>query len=343
MNNINELKLGYHKGLESLRYWELKEVVVKLSEQGIPVMLLKGAVELIVPDYRPPGSLPLHMRDIDLFIRYSDWEGAVRGLNQLGYRLDREEIDNKDFPFFGQREFIRDDPPGRIDLHHDLNKFHNTKKMIDNEGMWERAIEYMLDEYKVFVPSITDHMWYKLVHLFFFHIYSMEVLFGDHGLVWDLISIADYNRERIDWRKISSIAKICGAEIPLHFLVYGMKSKYNEIQGIEVDEEKIMYVAKAWKWTFAALNKPRLLTHALGRYTVINLIREYNAIKVCKIYFTEIVKNIPKEGLLQKYRVSKLPFLYPIIYLIHFFRLILLHWFSGAMHIRFMIKERRNK
>ena len=343
MNKIDVVQLSYLKGLEALRYWELKTVIAKFNKLRIPVMLLKGSIELAMPDNHPPGSPPYRMRDIDLLIHFSDWKRAGRGLEELGYHLDRKEIDNKDFPFIGQREFVRDVPQGRIDLHYDLNKCPSIIKMIDNEGMWERAIEFKFDRYRVFIPSVTDHIWYQIVHLFFFHTYSMEALFGDNGLVWHLISIADYNRERIDWGEIFSRSKSYGAEVPLNFLAYGMKSKYNEIYGLEIDEEKIRYVAKIWKWVIQALQKPKILTHALGRYTILSLIRRYNMIKIARIYFSEIGKGVMKEDLLAKYKLSRLSFLYPMVYIVHFLRLVLLHMLAGVLHTEFQLKERKAK
>jgi len=56
--------LAQLKAHEALQYDELKTVIRKFNSLNIPVMLIKGAVDLAVPDNRPPGSLPLDMGDL---------------------------------------------------------------------------------------------------------------------------------------------------------------------------------------------------------------------------------------------------------------------------------------
>ncbi len=73
------------KGRESLQYDELKTVIRKFNSLNIPVMLIKGAVDLAVPDNLPTGSLPRDMGDLDLLIQKQDWEKAVQVLNDSGY------------------------------------------------------------------------------------------------------------------------------------------------------------------------------------------------------------------------------------------------------------------
>ena len=52
------------KTQEAAQYDELKTVIRKFNSLNIPVMLIKGAVDIAVPDNRPPGSLPLDMGDL---------------------------------------------------------------------------------------------------------------------------------------------------------------------------------------------------------------------------------------------------------------------------------------
>jgi len=44
MKHKNNVQIEHLKGLEALRFWELKTVVGKFNALGIPVMLVKGAV-----------------------------------------------------------------------------------------------------------------------------------------------------------------------------------------------------------------------------------------------------------------------------------------------------------
>ncbi len=59
--------LAQLKAHEALQYDELKTVIRKFNSLNIPVMLIKGDVDLAVPDNRPTGSLPRDMGDLDLF------------------------------------------------------------------------------------------------------------------------------------------------------------------------------------------------------------------------------------------------------------------------------------
>ncbi len=59
--------LAQLKANEALQYDELKTVIRNFNSLNIPVMLIKGAVDLAVPDNCPPGSLPRDMGDLDLF------------------------------------------------------------------------------------------------------------------------------------------------------------------------------------------------------------------------------------------------------------------------------------
>lgn len=59
--------LAQLKTQEASQYDELKTVIRKFNSLNIPVMLIKGAVDLAVQDNCPPGSLPRDMGDMDLF------------------------------------------------------------------------------------------------------------------------------------------------------------------------------------------------------------------------------------------------------------------------------------
>ncbi len=86
-------------------------------------MLIKGAVDLAVPDNRPPGSLPRDMGDLDLLIQKQDWKKAVRGLNDAGYYpLISSENDSFAPPDIGQMDFVISKSDSRIDLHYNMNK-----------------------------------------------------------------------------------------------------------------------------------------------------------------------------------------------------------------------------
>ena len=344
MKHKNNVQIEHLKGLEALRFWELKTVVGKFNALGIPVMLVKGAVDLADPQNHPPGLPPRAMADLDLLVHEKDWEKAVEGLCDLGYEpLFKDEKDSLRFDVPGQKTYIRSDPPGRIDLHHDLNKYPQIRRYIDSEELWRRGRQVEFHGNYAIVPSITDRIWYQLVHLFFFHTDSLEMLAGKYGSIWYLIAMADFHRDNINWDEFNARAKQFKAELPLHLLAFGMKAKYKMISGIEVEESIIRYASHVWRWMMHALHLPGILTYSLGRFTVLSLIRRYGFFKICKVYFSDTVRGTPDEDLLAKYRVSRLHFLYPAVYLIHFLRLVILHVISGIFYTGFIMKEGRNK
>ena len=73
------------KVFESRRLWELEEVAQKFNEQDIPVMLLKGAIDLAFSDNQPLASKRRNMKDMDFLITKSDWDPAELTLIKLGY------------------------------------------------------------------------------------------------------------------------------------------------------------------------------------------------------------------------------------------------------------------
>jgi hypothetical protein len=77
--------IEHFKGLEPVQYWELLKVVELFNKKKIPVMLLKGAIELAVPEYGPPGYRLRAMGDIDFYVRYEDSERAIRILEESSY------------------------------------------------------------------------------------------------------------------------------------------------------------------------------------------------------------------------------------------------------------------
>ena len=335
--------LALLKSKEALQYWELHKVIQKFNELDIPVMLVKGAIDLAVPHNRPSGSLPRDMGDLDLLIHKSDWDDAVQGLYDLGYRpLDLED-ENDRFDVAGQRAFIKSEPHGRIDLHYDLNKSSDREKFIQTEVLWQRSSPVEFKGTHAVIPSVTDQLWYQLVHLFLFHTDSLEAMIGKTGRVWRIIGMANYNNEHIDWNELMSRAHTFNVELLICFLGCGMKSKYSTLPGFKLNDCKLNSASLIWEWMIHAQRMPKILNYAIGRFTILTLFRKYNLFKICSLYYGETIRQMSKEILLQKYRLSHLPFLYPVTRLLHLARLMLLHLVIGAYYIGFLWKEKRNR
>jgi hypothetical protein len=341
-NHIQEASnyLSILMGHESLRYWELLEVVKKFNEANIPVMLIKGAIDLAIPNNRPPDFPPREMSDLDLLIKKDDWDKAVHILQSSGYKV-LDYFDSNEEPFFvpGQDAFIRENPAGRIDLHYDLNKKSDSINYILTEKLWQRGHEVKFEGKHAIIPLITDQLWYQLVHVFHYHTDSLDQLSGISGRIPYIIDLAFYHRKDINWNEIHENAQRFDIAICLHFLYAGLKLKHGYSPSVEINNSLFEKASLILYWIEWAQKIPVLLTYASGRFTILSLFRKYNILQIFRYYFRENVKAIPKKYILEKYGISSLPFLFPFVRILHWVRLVSLHCIISILFCLFRIGQ----
>jgi len=326
------------KGHESLRYWELLEVVKKLNEANIPVMLVKGAIDLAVPENRPPGFPPREMGDLDLLVKKCDWYMALDALRSLGYKpLDSYDSDEEPFKVPGQDAFVRENPSGRIDIHFDLNKTPEFIQYIHTDVFWKRGREVTFQGRKAFVPSITDQVWYQLIHVFEYHDDSLAQLASKNGRFPYIVGLSFHHRDKIDWKELQQKTGDYRTGLYLHYLLVGLKLEHDYLPSVEVDSSLFNESARIREWIERAKKMHPILSYAVGRFTILILFRKYGFIRLLNFFFSEKVKPLSSTQLLAKYRLSAFRFLLPFVRILHLERLLILHFYICIQYYIFSI------
>jgi hypothetical protein len=331
-------RVEYLKGVEAVQYWELLEVVGLFNKRKIPVMLLKGAVELAVPEYSPQGHRPRLMGDIDLLVHKEDWENAVLCLASLGYRPIKGDRDSVvTFKMLGQNDFVKDNPYIRLDLHYQLHKFPRNQCLIDVTDVWKRRVKVKFKGRHVFIPSVEDHLWYLLVHFFYTHESSIEEMIGKEGRLWYIVDSFYHHRGNIDWERLLRKAIRLNVLKSFFFLLYCVYRKHGELLLHGDFKKEIVIMSYLWYWVLWVKDISPTLTHAAGRFTIGALIREYSFFQSLKMYYFETIKWMGHQDLLRKYRMHRYPFLIEFVKLLHLGRLLSLHILMRVIYIYFNV------
>jgi hypothetical protein len=175
-----------------------------LRENGIPVMLLKGAA-MILSQYRDAGLCP--SVDVDILVPDTDIRAAVRSLRGAGFSATgRYEGDLPErFIRIGFSHPFRSPQGNEIDLHWHLLYFRSFAGA--DESFWRHAVRREFSGLPVFLPSPTDMLLHTCLH----------------GLYWSDTSnlrwVADASRlvqtGSIDWARLAGYAEWPGAALPL--------------------------------------------------------------------------------------------------------------------------------
>lgn len=143
-------------------------VVAAASEDGIPVLILKG---LALQHLIYPRGVIRHMDDIDLLVSPSDGPRLGRLLRSRGYRND----------FRGEEDFFAPDHSHSIDVHTGLL---NTTRLPSRaalwpepfQGVWRRRQPLWLDGAAAWTLGPQDCIQHLALHAVHHH--------GMHGVVW---------------------------------------------------------------------------------------------------------------------------------------------------------------
>jgi hypothetical protein len=329
--------IEYLKGVEAVQYWGLLEAVGAFNKAKIPVMLLKGAVDLAAPKYGPPEHRPRAMGDIDILVRGEDWERAEARLLRLGYRyLDSERESGLTFAALGQSAYVRDNPPIRVDLHHQLHKHERNEGFIDLEGVWKRAKAVTFEGKRALVPSLQDDLWYRFVHFFYLHECPIDEMTGGGGRLRQLVDLFHHHRKSVDWDMMLEKANRFDMSKSLSFLIYCCSRRHGEAPPDSLSPGSIAFARAAWRWAAWAGNISTLFTYAAGRFTILTLMRGYNFFQTARYYYGEIFNLSPDNEILAKYRLKRLPRLAGLAKLLHFGRMVSLHLLMRGFYLYFL-------
>ena len=152
-----------------LLYAELGRVLNALGDQGIEVIVLKGAA-LAVTVYPSIAHRP--MGDVDLLVRPQDLERAQRTLKATGYRFvpeAEERFKPFDTRFTGEMAFRKEmgQMSVPIDLHWEIvvPEWYRRTTTLKVEALWERARPLKLDGAAAWQLSLEDTLIHLCVHL----------------------------------------------------------------------------------------------------------------------------------------------------------------------------------
>jgi len=187
-------------------YHGLSKVLKGLKNDGIPVIVLKGA-HLAEAVYNNIALRP--MTDIDLLIKKADLSRAGEKLLGLGYVQSGNSC-------VTQSHLAAYTKPGgvRIEIH-PVIEIPTSPFKIDVDGLWERARPAMIAGVKVMVLSPEDLMLHLCIHASFHHHFTM-------GLrpFCDISEILRYYRNEIDWAQVQSRARQWGAGKCVYLTLY---------------------------------------------------------------------------------------------------------------------------
>lgn len=202
-------------------YQELAKSLNALREEGIPVILLKGA-HLVKIIY---GNIALRsVGDVDILVRKNDLLQVRETLRKLGYRSSKEEdIETACARCHHLLPLMKEDA-APIELHWTFE----LSFAIDLNGLWERVRPVMLADADVLVLSPEDLLLHLCLHSAYHHLY-------ENGLraFSDIRETIRHNRDELDWETVFSRASQWGAGNSVYLTLHLAK----KLLGADVPEE----------------------------------------------------------------------------------------------------------
>jgi hypothetical protein len=192
-----------------LLYQDLRQVLRKLRERDIPVIVLKGAhlAELV---YEQPALRP--MGDIDILVRQPDLSKTAASLCQMGYcwktealacRQEALEAWLKEEPLAEHlTPFLTRPPHPPIEVHWTIDRAHAAPL----QGLWSRARRATIAGEETMVLSPED----LLLHLCL-HASRHQFEFGLR-LLYDIRTALDRYGREIQWDRVRSRIRDWGVE-----------------------------------------------------------------------------------------------------------------------------------
>ncbi|OPX35180.1 MAG: hypothetical protein B1H11_09505 [Desulfobacteraceae bacterium 4484_190.1] len=196
---------------------QLQKVVEALGEQGIDVILLKGAA-LASMVYHDAGLRPMY--DIDLLAKKDELNVVEAVLLKLGYE---SRDDKKDGWYRKNHYHIPYDHPSQpipIEIHWDIvqEKPPSGIHVLESreiKGFWKRAEEIKMGGLKAKIPCPEDMLLHLCLHFLKHRFPGKE--YGFHGM-GGLLQIYDISRMlaeyggRMDWDGFLSQADLWGMQ-----------------------------------------------------------------------------------------------------------------------------------
>lgn len=184
---------------------ELETVLDALNDEGIPVMLLKGAA-LNRSVYDGPELRP--MSDLDLLVRPEHAQKALETLLRQSCRKGVDLVRADFFPrFYYEAElWTRSAHPARVDLHARPFRPLRYGRVMPDSPMWDQARLTSVGDAKAYIPSDAR---------MFVHLAAHAAFHGFARLIWcyDLARWTHCRHDAIDWHDAVECCRVWGLSL----------------------------------------------------------------------------------------------------------------------------------
>ncbi len=186
---MEELKQAYlHNAARNLyANKQLEEILSRLEQHSIPVMLLKGA-HFSFSIYKNAACRP--MSDLDLLFQQANLSKGVAELKSLGYRMSGPiwEGPQHHLPPMGKKGY-----PFPVEVHNSLAT-HVNSTILTPELIWETAQPGSLFDHPVRLLTPTIALFYVCVHAAYQHLFVNAA-----RSLFDIDTLIRYYGKNIDW------------------------------------------------------------------------------------------------------------------------------------------------
>lgn len=188
-----------HQQANGLRMKSLHSVLSLLEEEGVPVLVLKGAA-LCRTLYPAAGLRP--MRDIDLLLAKEDVQHAHAFLQEEGFRIASTALPED---YYHLPPLVQDVDGMQlcIELHHGL--FPDDPPYYQElpfRELYQNAFAFELDGVQAYTLATEEMLWHLYQHGF-----HAPLPFEPYKLisVADIVSLVEEKVAEIDWEKIAAV------------------------------------------------------------------------------------------------------------------------------------------
>jgi hypothetical protein len=201
---------------ELARKQQLNNIIVILSAQNIPIILLKGAAFTDVL-YSPQA--PRTSNDLDILIQKKDWEKAVLLIKTLMHYAEKSQPD-----VFGDLYELSFIPKGNVgaalDLHASL--IHPLLFNISEEQLWKNSVKHpSINNERVRMLSPEHALIHQAIHAYKDMDFSKYNVIDSHEII---------SNQQPDIEKTIAIAKQWGTSAAL----YALLKNCTEIMGTDI-------------------------------------------------------------------------------------------------------------
>ena len=231
---MDQLRKAYYGNLVRNMniYAELKRILDVFRENGIKVIVLKGAA-LAETVYANIGLR--QMNDIDLLVREQGLDRAEELMAELGYisyegyqfKYRHRRNYHHLAPFYNPENLIK------IEVHHDIippgNPFH-----IDIQKLWDRAQHIIIEDVKTLALFPEDLLIHLCLHLSYSEPFKREI-----SKLVDISQVVSFYGDRINWDFVIREAY----EGKFTFFIYYPLYLAREVLDVKI-EEKILNAFK---------------------------------------------------------------------------------------------------